>query len=64
MAATESKRSMPVPALVPVENVAEPGNDTIELVLGRALASWSQDRDARRLRRVLLTILLTLDEVQ
>lgn len=60
---TESKRSMPVSALVPVENVAALGPDTIGYALSQALASWSHDRDVRGLRAALLAILIKLDEV-
>jgi hypothetical protein len=63
VASTESKRSMPVPILAPVENVAAPEPDPIADVLGRALKVWSHERDARGLRRALLAVLAKLDDV-
>lgn len=54
---------MPVPAVVPRENTSDSGVDAIEHALVRALAGWCDDRDARRLRRALLALLLKLEEV-
>jgi hypothetical protein len=63
VASTESKRSMPGPILASVENVAAPGPDPIADALGWALKVWSDERDARCLRRALLAVLAKLDEV-
>ena len=56
---TESKRSMAVPIIAPVDAVT-----AIARALALALAVWCDERDARSLRRALLAVLTTLDEAQ